>query len=81
MKFISIRSLKNETTEVLERVGLGESLEIRRHNKPMAILKPLERSEDAPARPDYRQRFREVYGEKQLLTTATDLLDHERGER
>jgi prevent-host-death family protein len=81
MKSVNIRSLKNETTQVLKRVELGESLEIRRRNKPLAILKPLETEVPGVARPDYRQRLRDVYGDLRLPSTATDLLADERGER
>jgi prevent-host-death family protein len=81
MKTISIRNLKNETTKVLERVALGESLEIRRRNKPLAILKPLERKKRQPPRPDFRKRLRDVYGDKTLPATATELLSEERSDR
>jgi antitoxin (DNA-binding transcriptional repressor) of toxin-antitoxin stability system len=81
MKSINIRSLKNETTAVLERIALGESLEIRRRNKPLAILKPLETGRSRVSRPDFRQRLRDIYGDRQLPTTATDLLANERGTR
>ncbi len=81
MKAINIRSLKNETTEVLARVALGESLEVRRRNQPLAILKPLETGKAGSPRPDFRQRLRDVYGTRILPTTATEMLGDERGER
>lgn len=81
MKSVNIRTLKNETSEVLERVALGESLEIRRRNKPLAILKPLEAVNGRIPRPDFRQRLRDVYGEHSLPTTATKLLGEERDNR
>jgi prevent-host-death family protein len=81
MRTINIRNLKNETTKVLERVALGESLEIRRRNKPLAILKPLEKAKGGIPQPDFRQRLRDVYGDTILPTTATDLLADERGDR
>lgn len=81
MKSINIRSLKHETSAVLGRVALGESLEIRRRDKPLAILKPLEASGNCKYRPDFRQRLRDIYGEAILVKTATDLLSEERGDR
>lgn len=81
MKSINIRSLRNETSKVLRRVALGESLEIRRRNKPLAVLKPLETGESQVPRPDFRQRLRDTYGDRQLSVTATGLLGDERGMR
>jgi len=81
MKSINIRSLKHEMTEVFERVALGESLEIRRRDQPLAVLKPIESKEIRPRRPDFRQRLRDVYGDEVLSATGTELLGDERGER
>jgi len=81
MKTINIRSLKNETTTVLKRVALGESLEIRRRNKPLAILKPMDSGKAGVSRPDFRQRLRDIYGDKLLPSTATDVISEERGDR
>jgi prevent-host-death family protein len=81
MKTVNIRSLKNETSSVLKRVAMGETLEIRRHNKPVAILKPLETGKRSRPRPNFRQRLRDVYGDTILSSTATDVLSDERGDR
>lgn len=81
MESINIRHLKNETTTVLARVALGESLVIRRRNKPLAILQPLATGRSDMRRPDFRQRLRDVYGDRQLAVTATELLAEDRAER
>ena len=80
MKSVNIRSLKHETSELLERVALGESVEIRRRNKAIAVIKPLEKKEGYTC-PDFRDRIQTIYGGVILEQTATELLDHERGNR
>jgi len=80
MKSVNIRSLKHETGELLERVALGESVEIRRRNQPIAVIKPLDKTPKRP-RPDFRGRLKSAYGDNILKTTATELLSEERGDR
>ncbi len=81
MKSVNIRSLKHDTGQVLRRVGLGESIIIRRRNQPLALLKPLEPADENAVVPDFRQRLHDVYGDAELKTTATDVLSEERGDR
>jgi len=81
MESINIRHLKKETTTVLARVALGESLVIRRRNKPLAILRPIATGISRMRRPDFRQRLRDVYGDRALAVTATGLLAENRAER
>jgi len=81
MKSVNIRSLKHETSALMERVALGESVEIRRRNKPIAVLKPAESSRTSSNRPDFRKRLQVIYGDRVLPETATELLSDERGDR
>ena len=81
MKSVNIRGLKHETAALMERVAMGESVEIRRRNKGIAVLKPLESKNKSRPRPDFRNRLRAIYGERVLEKTATELLAEERGER
>ncbi|MCC5806274.1 MAG: hypothetical protein JJU00_08085 [Opitutales bacterium] len=81
MKSVNIRTLKHETGEILQRVGLGESIVIRRRNQPLAALKPLEPEGRGTACPDFRKRLRAAYGDVALSETATELLGEERGNR
>lgn len=81
MKSVNIRSLKHETAALMERVAMGESLEIRRRDKRIAILKPLESEKKTSSRPDFRKRLQDIYGDRVLPKTATELLSEERGER
>ena len=78
---INIRKLKNQTSEVLERVAMGESLEVRRRNTPLAVLKPMDPENQSECRPDFRRRLRDVYGDQCLPTSATEMLAEERGVR
>lgn len=80
MKTVNIRSLKHETGELLERVALGESVEIRRRNQPIAVIKPLNKA-GKQSRPDFRGRLKSAYDDTLLETTATELLSEERGDR
>ncbi len=81
MKSVNIRSLKHETAAILERVAMGESVEIRRRDKRIAILKPLESKNKSRSRPDFGKRLQAIYGDRMLPKTATELLAEERGER
>lgn len=76
MQPVNIRKLKHDTRELLDRVALGESLEIRRHNKAIAVLKPLESR--GAVRPDFRARLNAIYGDKVLSETATSTADRVR---
>jgi antitoxin (DNA-binding transcriptional repressor) of toxin-antitoxin stability system len=80
MKFVNIRSLKHETSDLLERVAMGESVEIRRRNQAIAVIKPLDAAQPQK-RPDFRGRLQSAYGDTFLDKTATELLNEERGDR
>lgn len=81
MKSVNIRSLKHETGALMERVALGESVEIRRRNQPIAVLNPVESKKRGGHRPDFRKRLQAIYGDQMLPQTATELLTEERGDR
>ena len=79
MKTATIRELKHATSAVLEWVEKGESVEIRRRGKPVAVLsRPRARRR---AKPDFAARLKGIYGNKVLKVTTTELLAAERGER
>lgn len=80
MKSVNIRSLKHQTSELLEHIALGESVEIRRRNQPIAVLKPMNKGKP-DTRPDFRNRIQAIYGKITLKQTATELLNDERGNR
>ena len=80
MKSVNIRSLSHQTGKVLDRVALGESVEIRRRNKLIGVIQPTHH-ETAQARLDFRARLESIYGQTILEKTATELLQEERGDR
>jgi antitoxin (DNA-binding transcriptional repressor) of toxin-antitoxin stability system len=67
---------------VLEWVEQGESVEITRRNKVVAIISPppTERREKI-VRPDYEARLTAIFGDRILPTTANELMDDDRGDR
>jgi antitoxin (DNA-binding transcriptional repressor) of toxin-antitoxin stability system len=81
MKTASIRDLKHDTTTVLGWVAAGESVEIQKRGKPVAILSRPAPTAKASARPDFAARLKSIYGDTVLATTATELLADERGDR
>jgi antitoxin (DNA-binding transcriptional repressor) of toxin-antitoxin stability system len=80
MKSITIRKLRHDTSTVLEWVAQGESVEVCRRNRAVAMLTPL-RTEGQIERPDFRSRLRDIYGDKVLPATGTELVNQSRGER
>ena len=79
MKTTTIRALRHDTTTVLSWVAHGESVEVRRRGKPLALLTPRK----LPARlvrPDFLARLRAIYGGRVLKMTATELVGESRGE-
>lgn len=77
----SIRELKHATSAVLEKVKRGETLQITRRNQVVAVLGPPPSTSGAVNRPDFAARLRELWGDRRLPTTATELLTEERGDR
>jgi antitoxin (DNA-binding transcriptional repressor) of toxin-antitoxin stability system len=80
MRTTTIRELKHATSTVLSWVAAGETVEVRRRRRPVAMLTPLKRKTPV-FRPDFAARLRDIYGERQLPTTATDLVAEARGDR
>ena len=80
MKQTTIRELKHATSKVLALVESGETVEVRRHKKPVAILSPPAKDR-SPKQPDFAARLKEIYGEKFLESTGTELVNEARGER
>ena len=80
MKQTTIRELKHQTSRVLALVESGGSLEVCRRGKPVAILTPPV-GRKKPGKPDFAGRLREIYGDRILPVTGTDLVAGTRGER
>ncbi|HSP41520.1 MAG TPA: hypothetical protein VLO11_01495 [Luteolibacter sp.] len=80
MKQASIREIKHETSRVLGMVEAGQTVEIRRRRKPVAILSPPSKAGPVEM-PDFLTRLRSIYGDRVLEKTGTELVDESRGER
>jgi antitoxin (DNA-binding transcriptional repressor) of toxin-antitoxin stability system len=79
MKKTTVRELKHATKTVLSWVEEGETVEVRRRNRPIAILSPPNRR-NRIERPDFEARLRAIYGTKVLKKTGTDVIAESRGE-
>ena len=80
MKTANIRELIHTTSQVLEWVAQGESVEITRYKKIVAVISPpaAEVSKEI-VRPDYEARLQRIYGNRVLPSTGQDLMDYDRG--
>jgi antitoxin (DNA-binding transcriptional repressor) of toxin-antitoxin stability system len=84
MNSINIRTLKQQTRQVMARVAMGETMEIHNHKKVVAVLQPprTEPMPSAPLRfPDFEIRLKSLFGDRMLDVDATRLLSEERGDR
>ena len=79
MKTTTIRELKHDTTTVLSWVAGGETVEVRRHREPVAILSPVRRP-GRVARPDFAARLKEIYGKSKSTVTGSAVISEARGE-
>ena len=79
MKTTTIRALRHTTSRVLSIVADGESVEVLRRRRPVAILSPPARKTRI-VRPDFAARLRTIYGAKVLPTTGTELIAESRGD-
>jgi len=84
MRTANIRELKHSTTTVLGWVEQGESVQITRFNKVVAILAPPPTGKPGKKRAirrDFEKDLREIFGDRILPTTGTELVDYDRGLR
>lgn len=79
MKTTTIRELKHDTTTVLSWAAQGETVEVRRHGKPVAVLSPVRRAKQI-ARPDFAARLTAIYGRSKSTATGTAVVSEARGE-
>jgi antitoxin (DNA-binding transcriptional repressor) of toxin-antitoxin stability system len=83
MKTTNIRELKHDTAAVLQWVQQGHEVEITRHQKVVAVLRPPSTPKgEEIERPDFAARMEEIWGNKKPVTsTWTELINEARGER
>jgi len=84
MRTTNIRELKHATSTVLEWVKQGETVEITRYNKVVAVLSPPP-PDKASGRKiihrDFEKDLQDIFGDRILATTGTELMDYDRGDR
>lgn len=79
MRTTTIRELRHDTTAVLLRVAGGESVQVCRRGKPVAVLSPIKRKTKVKL-PDFAARLKAIYGDKVLPTTASAIISNSRGD-
>jgi len=82
MKTANIRELKHTTSQVLQWVEQGESVQITRYSKIVAVLSPPPPEVSRTiVRPDFAARLQRILGDRVLPSTGTELMDYDRGNR
>lgn len=79
MNSTTIRELKHDTTAVLLRVAGGESVQVCRRGKPVAVLSPVKRKTKVKW-PDFAARLKATYGDQVLSTPASEIVADSRGD-
>ncbi|MCX6907702.1 MAG: prevent-host-death protein [Verrucomicrobia bacterium] len=83
MKTATVRELRHAFGSVIRWVEGGESVELKKRGKVIAILQPPKPAKRRKMQwPDFQARLREIYGGKVLSAEASaQLRDDLRGER
>lgn len=82
VKTTNISELKHSTTTVIEWVEQGETVQITRRNKVVAILSPPQAEKPKRAiRRDFERDLQEIFGDRIMPTTGTEIVSYGRGER
>jgi len=67
MKTATIRDLRYDFRKLEAWLNLGESVQITKHKKPVAVLQPPEEATNAPdtlKHPDYEARLKRIWGDR-----------------
>jgi len=82
MRTTNIRELRHATATVLEWVKQGETVQITRRNKVVAVISPpIETEPEKIVRHDYAKRLKEIFGDEISASTGTELMEYDRGDR
>ena len=82
VKTTNIRELRHSTSAVLEWVEQGETVQITRRNKVVAILSPPQAEKPKRAiRRNFEKDLQEIFGDRIMPTTGTEIVSYGRGER
>jgi prevent-host-death family protein len=77
---ITVRELQKHLKRVLTRVARGQTLQVTRRQRPVAILAPPKPSAAEPW-PDLDARAQSVLGDRVVSPSPSESLAGERGER
>lgn len=77
---ITVRELQKDLKRVLSRVERGQTLQVTRRQRPVAILAPPRAAVVEPW-PDLDERARSVLGDRVISPAPSELVGGERGER
>jgi prevent-host-death family protein len=82
VKTTNISELKHSTSTVLDWVEQGETVQITRRNKVVAVISaPVPETPDKIQLPDYHARLAAIFDDKTLPMTGTEIVSYGRGER
>ena len=82
MRTTNISELKHSTATVLDWVEQGETVRITRRNKVVAVLSPPKAEKPKRAiRRDFEKDLQEIFGDRIMPTTGTEIVSYGRGER
>jgi antitoxin (DNA-binding transcriptional repressor) of toxin-antitoxin stability system len=77
---VTVRELQKDLKRVLARVERGQTLQVTRRRRPVAILAPPRPAAVQPW-PDLDARAQSVLGDRIISPAPSELLAGERGER
>ena len=78
---VTVRELQQQAKRVIERVELGETIEVLRRRRPVARLSPVPQHQKPTAWPDLGKRVRAVFGKRILESGVSQAVVDARGER
>lgn len=78
MKTATVRDLRYHFPEIEARLSKGEEIEIRKRRKVIARLLPVRPK--AEAYPDFAALRKQIFGNKKVSQTGTELVAEERGD-
>ena len=76
MKTATVRDLRYHFSEIEARLQKGEEIEIRKRKRVIARLVPVRPKREAY--PDFGARAREIFGDRVMTMTGTELMAEDR---
>ena len=80
MKSVDVRNLQHHLGSFLDDVEQGETLEVRRRRKVIALIVPYSAEEPDESWPDLGERLERAYPEGPVTQSAADKLYEDRGD-